>query len=630
VNEEVRASMRSGISTWSSGFDSGSTKHSSVFTKISSLRDSTTTTDMSDTDHPKRSMTVEDTVDLYSHGFQDEPPDLKLNQIGTGGSELELRTAKIAQAMNEPLSRFGSSTTIQGRNALTAKATPEFEAPGPPALRQPTETHDQYGFRKASREVTVKEWNAWWKDYSKTQARRTTRWISLMKGHGLAIKNPTDFPQRSPKTQRYVRKGVPPAWRGNLWYYYAGGQAYANRFPGLYQELVAGTAERLNASDKEAIDRDIHRTFPDNLHFKPEQPPADGSEPPLLCSLRRLLYAFAIHHPRIGYCQSLNFLAGLLLLFVPEEMAFWLLHIVTSRYLPGTHEVSLEGANIDLWVLMLALKDENPTMWNKIGGETSGSGARLPPVSLVTTPWFMSLFIGTLPIESVLRVWDLLFYDGSPSIFRAALAIFRLGESEISRVSDPMEIFQVVQAIPRKMLDATTLAMVANGKGAVNGSWIETKRRERRAWYAEERAAEKSRRNSGEAQAPAAHTDSEDIKAQTAARNHAPPMGRHLSAARSAGDLSRTKSKGLFTRRSGSRAGPEEPLPALRRPADPKLPVRGSSLEANVNGKGVNGNEVNGVGINGKPDTPTPKFGTPKARPGTPHEREGSLVVEGV
>ena len=51
-------------------------------------------------------------------------------------------------------------------------------------------------------------------------------------------------------------------------------------------------------------------------------------------SLRRVLQAFALHNPDIGYCQSLNFVAGMMLLFLSEEEAFWLLVTVVEKLLP--------------------------------------------------------------------------------------------------------------------------------------------------------------------------------------------------------------------------------------------------------------------------------------------------------
>ena len=43
--------------------------------------------------------------------------------------------------------------------------------------------------------------------------------------------------------------------------------------------------------------------------------------------LRRVLLAFSVQNPRIGYCQSMNFLAAALLLALDrsEEKAFWVL-----------------------------------------------------------------------------------------------------------------------------------------------------------------------------------------------------------------------------------------------------------------------------------------------------------------
>ncbi|KAK6582850.1 hypothetical protein PZA11_005258 [Diplocarpon coronariae] len=219
-------------------------------------------------------------------------------------------------------------------------------------------------------------------------------------------------------------------------------------------------------------------------------------ETPMLQALRRVLQAFAIYNPRIGYCQSLNFIAGLLLLFMEEEKAFWMLNIITGVYLPGTHELNLEGANVDLGVLMTSIKDMMPQVWAKIGGELDGSSLppstlRLPPITLCTTAWFMSCFIGTLPIESTLRVWDSFFCEGSKTLFRISLTIFKIGEPEIRAVSDPMEIFQVVQTIPRKLVDCNVLMETCfkrrNGFGHLSQDTIERGRAERRKGYAEER-----------------------------------------------------------------------------------------------------------------------------------------------
>ena len=503
TKECERKSTRSGLSNDSISNDSRNTEHSSIFTKMSSASDMTI--ELEDTPSLKHtSMTVDDTIDLYSAGFDD---DFDLEEgdpmkSPSADEEDRRRSMKIAEAMSDDI-----DTALLEPPSSVFLATPRSSAdtmsgaifrppcPQPPPISRPTSTHDQYGFRKASRDVTIAQYDAWHKEYAPIQVRRTNKWIHLMQDHSLPIQNPTRFPSRSTKVQRFIRKGIPPAWRGSAWFFYTGGEALLKANPDLYTSLILQLqTSKLNPNDKESIERDLHRTFPDNLHFKPDAHHSPPIETPLLSSLRRVLCAFAIHHPRIGYCQSLNFLAGLLLLFLPEEKAFWLLHIITARYLPGTHEISLEGANVDLWVLMLALKDALPSIWDKIGGEVHTSTTRLPPISLCTTSWFMSLFIGTLPVESVLRVWDVLFYEGSRTLFRVALGIFKLGESEIRGVSDPMEVFQVVQALPRRMLGIGALMAVACRRGTLGQDWVERRRRERREWFKRERVAEWQRK----------------------------------------------------------------------------------------------------------------------------------------
>ncbi|KAL3466276.1 plasma-membrane choline transporter-domain-containing protein [Aspergillus heterothallicus] len=342
----------------------------------------------------------------------------------------------------------------------------------PPPLSIATETRDCYGFRKATSYVTLEQYEAWSGSYAEFAANRRIKWAELLNENGLSSANPTSFPPKSSKVKRFVRKGIPPELRGAAWFWYAGGYEHLNRNPGLYDQLVQQVMNSPSNDDKEHIERDLHRTFPDNIHFKPEQTGHPNGNPgqsavietEMIRSLRRVLYAFAAHNPQIGYTQSLNFITGLLLLFLNEEKAFWMLHIITSVYLPNTHEISLEGANVDLWILMVLLKESLPNVYNKIagtGGKSRGPAlsvnSRLPDITLGLTNWLMSVFIGTLPLETTLRVWDVFFYEGSKTFFRVSMGLFKACEKDIMAVSDPMEVFQVVQTVPKKLLDANIL-----------------------------------------------------------------------------------------------------------------------------------------------------------------------------
>ncbi|KAH8652687.1 rab-GTPase-TBC domain-containing protein, partial [Tricladium varicosporioides] len=522
-DDEVRASFRSALTTNSSFLGTSGTERSSIMTKSSSA------TSIFGRDE---GMSVDDAIGMYEGGFQDS---------GTEGDygprprsvDSERRIHRLEEAMNDSLNvpsnvlvrdsaamfslsamNTPSPQESGGQNSGTLEAKESYFADKPPS-RPPTraapttwdDSRDRYGFRKNTQHVPLDKYEAWNAVYVEHLARRRKKWVALMKDHGLSTDSPEKFPPKSVKVKRFVRKGIPPEWRGAAWFFYAGGPTMVSNHQGVYEELtLRAAAGEVSETDDEIIERDLNRTFPDNIKFKPDPHPNEDthstpSETPILQSLRRVLQAFAIYNPKIGYCQSLNFLAGLLLLFMNEEKSFWMLNIITRVYLPGTHEVNLEGANVDLGVLMTSVKDMMPQIWAKIGGELDGSpntsnisslSTRLPPITLCTTAWFMSCFIGTLPIETTLRVWDSFFYEGSKTLFRIALTIFKVGEVEIKAVSDPMEIFQTVQTIPRKLVDANALLEACfkrrNGFGHLSQEAIEKGRAQRRKGYADERA----------------------------------------------------------------------------------------------------------------------------------------------
>jgi TBC1 domain family member 6 len=534
--EEIRASFRSALTSNSSYFAASATERSSVMTK------STSATSIYGHDE---GMSVDDAIGMYENGFTDSGaedecpsrPDTAVSYRSTqfkrpsfGVESLALPhppnfiirdSAAMFQVPNEGFDtldaatptpgveftpRLGHPSAAQYSNGGEDSSRPVAQ-PSPPPF---DETRDRYGFRKKTQHISVAQYDAWNGPYSDYLARRRRKWVALLNDSGLPSESPASFPPRSSKVKRFIRKGIPPDWRGAAWFFYAGGHEIVAKHHGLYDTLLKKSVDREN---EELIERDLNRTFPDNIRFKPDldvppNPAQNGNhsviqpETPILRSLRRVLQAFSIYNPRIGYCQSLNYLAGLLLLFMDEEKSFWLLNIITRDYLPGTHEVNLEGVNVDLGVLMNSVKDSMPSIWAKIGGELDGSSAaagasqvsasmRLPPITLCCSAWFMSCFIGTLPIETTLRVWDSFFYEGSKTLFRISLAIFKVGEAEIRAVNDPMEIFQVVQTIPRRLVDASALMEACfkrrNGFGHLSQETIDARRAERRRGYAEER-----------------------------------------------------------------------------------------------------------------------------------------------
>ena len=88
----------------------------------------------------------------------------------------------------------------------------------------------------------------------------------------------------------------------------------------------------------EQIQKDLHRTAPG--HARVEQ----------LCKkLSRVLHAYAVRNPAIGYCQGMNFVAAIALSAMREDQAFWLVAYLVEALQPDMFG-SLSAAIVDVQV----------------------------------------------------------------------------------------------------------------------------------------------------------------------------------------------------------------------------------------------------------------------------------------
>lgn len=226
---------------------------------------------------------------------------------------------------------------------------------------------------------------------------------------------------RTKKTRDLVVRGIPETLRGELWMLFSGAVNDMATNPGYYAEVVEKSLGTCNLATEE-IERDLRRSLPEHPAFQSDTG---------ISALRRVLTAYAYRNPKIGYCQAMNILTSVLLLYAKEEEAFWLLVAVCERMLPDYFNRRIIGALVDQAVFEELIRDHLPQLTEHMTDMTFFSS--------VSLSWFLTLFISVLPIESAVNVVDCFFYDGIKAILQLGLAILDYNLDKLLTCKDDAE-----------------------------------------------------------------------------------------------------------------------------------------------------------------------------------------------
>ncbi|KAL1499665.1 hypothetical protein AB1Y20_011862 [Prymnesium parvum] len=202
------------------------------------------------------------------------------------------------------------------------------------------------------------------------------------------------------------------------------------------------------------VERDLLRTFP-------KHPFLSVANERLIPALRRVLLAFAAYHPHIGYCQSLNFLAALLLLHGDEAGAFALLATLCESLVLEFHTPDLRGLHQTQASLLDALARHMPAL----SGKLTRDGV---PVREQTTHWLLCLFVDALPMELVLRLWDLLFFEGQQVISHACVALFYLHETQLLAAEELYSIKPILKGNDADVLVRTVVELLESSEAELS------------------------------------------------------------------------------------------------------------------------------------------------------------------
>ncbi|XP_075398216.1 TBC1 domain family member 9B [Tenrec ecaudatus] len=231
---------------------------------------------------------------------------------------------------------------------------------------------------------------------------------------------------RTAKTRELVLKGIPESLRGELWLLFSGAWNEMVTHPGYYAELVEKSTGKYSLATEE-IERDLHRSMPEHPAFQNELG---------IAALRRVLTAYAFRNPTIGYCQAMNIVTSVLLLYGNEEEAFWLLVALCERMLPDYYNTRVVGALVDQGIFEELTRDFLPQLSEKMQD--------LGVISSISLSWFLTLFLSVMPFESAVVIVDCFFYEGIKVVLQVALAILDANMGQLLGCSDEGEAMTVL------------------------------------------------------------------------------------------------------------------------------------------------------------------------------------------
>uniref|UniRef100_A0A3Q3N3L6 TBC1 domain family member 8B n=1 Tax=Mastacembelus armatus TaxID=205130 RepID=A0A3Q3N3L6_9TELE len=231
---------------------------------------------------------------------------------------------------------------------------------------------------------------------------------------------------RTEKIQRLIAMGIPESLRGELWMTLSDASSDLESHQGYYISMVQQSMGHNNLATEE-IERDLHRSLPDHPAFQ---------NPTGIAALRRVLTAYAHRNPKIGYCQSMNILASVLLLYAKEEEAFWLLVAVCERMLPNYFNRRVIGAQVDQSVFEELISERLPELAEHVPD--------LSALSSVSLSWFLTLFLSVLPFHSAVCVVDCFFFHGIKAIFQLGLAVLDANAAHLSASTDDGQALMIL------------------------------------------------------------------------------------------------------------------------------------------------------------------------------------------
>ncbi|CDR96074.1 TBC domain containing protein, putative [Babesia bigemina] len=199
--------------------------------------------------------------------------------------------------------------------------------------------------------------------------------------------------------------------RGSLWKRWVKTEEHRNALPrDIYRHLVAFDITELDVE----IRKDIHRTFPQHTVFRDAKYAQDA--------LFNVLKAYALYNPDVGYCQGMSFIAGMLVLYMNEEDAFFTMVGVMEKndakrlFLPQMPLLVRYCSVLDDYVRRKMRKLYRHLRTQDID------------TAIIATQWFLTMFTYSFTLDAAALLWDVILARDGNFVVPIAIVILKLLE----------------------------------------------------------------------------------------------------------------------------------------------------------------------------------------------------------
>jgi small G protein signaling modulator 3 len=216
----------------------------------------------------------------------------------------------------------------------------------------------------------------------------------------------------------------------------------------------------------ERVDLDLEKTFKATVTWgrPPHTAVGEHAMPPLQCGIlkvvtRRVVLAYLTHciqEEKRGYVQGMDGVAATLLQILPEDDAFFTLAALYEDMIPEL--TALDGSQYTTRthaVLEEMLHFECPAAVRHCSGLKAGTTNVFEQLNTyLPNEVIARLFTGLLPIETQLRVWDLLFVEGPVTLLCSVVAVFQQAQAQILESKSMIQMTKVLHDVMANLHDA--------------------------------------------------------------------------------------------------------------------------------------------------------------------------------